>query len=117
MVEDVLRSHAASNPKDWSRLLPFVEFAMNNCVHASTGMTPFYVNSLRHPRTPAHLIGLNVESTANVLGLSGESSFGAGGCLSTRSKKQNKNQNTLFRNQSSLFNDENLNRFLYRTVL
>jgi hypothetical protein len=32
-----------------------VEFALNNAVHASTGFTPFYVNGLRHPRTPLSL--------------------------------------------------------------
>ena len=32
--------------------MPFVEFAINNSVHASTDETPFYINGLRHPRTP-----------------------------------------------------------------
>ncbi|GMF48441.1 unnamed protein product [Phytophthora fragariaefolia] len=32
-----------------------VEFALNNAVHSSTGFTPFYVNGLRHPRTPLTL--------------------------------------------------------------
>ena len=31
--------------------MPFVEFALNNSVHASTGETPFYINGLRQPRT------------------------------------------------------------------
>ncbi|GMF39872.1 unnamed protein product [Phytophthora fragariaefolia] len=32
-----------------------MEFALNNAVHSSTGFTPFYVNGLRHPRTPLSL--------------------------------------------------------------
>ena len=33
-------------------MLPEVEFALDNAVHASTGYTPFYVNGLTHPRVP-----------------------------------------------------------------
>ena len=36
-------------------MLPVIEFALNNAVHASTGFTPFYVNSLKHPRVPLTL--------------------------------------------------------------
>ncbi|POM60517.1 Pol protein [Phytophthora palmivora] len=36
-------------------MLPVVEFAMNNAVHASTGFIPFYVNGLTHPRVPLTL--------------------------------------------------------------
>ncbi|KAE9355385.1 hypothetical protein PF008_g4082 [Phytophthora fragariae] len=43
VVEDVLTSFATSF-KSWSAFLPMVEFALDNAVHASTGLTPFYVN-------------------------------------------------------------------------
>ncbi|GMG14721.1 unnamed protein product [Phytophthora fragariaefolia] len=56
VVEDVLRIFATSF-KSWSSFLPMVEFALNNAVHASTGLTPFYVNYGRHPRVPA-LLGM-----------------------------------------------------------
>ena len=36
-------------------MLPVIEFAMNNSIHASTGYTPFYVNGLAHPRVPLTL--------------------------------------------------------------
>ena len=36
-------------------MLPMVEFAFNNSVHASTTHTPLFVNGLRHPRLPTHL--------------------------------------------------------------
>ncbi|KAG3182754.1 hypothetical protein C6341_g5800 [Phytophthora cactorum] len=33
-------------------MLPLVEFALSNAVHASTGFTPFYVNGLANSRVP-----------------------------------------------------------------
>ena len=36
-------------------MLPVIEFALNSAVHASTGFTPLYVNSLTHPRVPLTL--------------------------------------------------------------
>ncbi|KAF1333148.1 Pol protein, partial [Globisporangium splendens] len=55
VVEDILRSIAVDHPRDWSRWLPYVEFAINSSEHASTAVTPFYFNSLRHLRVPATL--------------------------------------------------------------
>ena len=55
VVEDILRSVCAETPRRWSSMLPVVEFALNNSVHASTGYTPFYVNGLAHPRVPLTL--------------------------------------------------------------
>ena len=44
VLEDVLGSYAMSFTS-WSVFLPLAEFALNNAVHASTGLTPFFVNS------------------------------------------------------------------------
>ncbi|KAE8879747.1 hypothetical protein PF003_g36244 [Phytophthora fragariae] len=55
VLEDILRSVCAAEPTKGSTLLKQVEFALNNAVHSSTGFTPFYVNGLRHPRTPLTL--------------------------------------------------------------
>ncbi|KAG4043124.1 hypothetical protein PC123_g21405 [Phytophthora cactorum] len=52
IVEDILRSVCAEAPRRWSEMLPLVEFALNNAVHASTGFTLFYVNGLANPRVP-----------------------------------------------------------------
>ncbi|KAG3049466.1 hypothetical protein PC122_g23554 [Phytophthora cactorum] len=52
VVEDILRSVCAEASWRWSEVLPLVEFALNNAVHASTGFTPFYVNGLANPRVP-----------------------------------------------------------------
>ncbi|KAG4054526.1 hypothetical protein PC123_g10341 [Phytophthora cactorum] len=50
VVEAILRSVCAEAPRRWSEVLPLIEFALNNPVHASTGFTPFYVNGLASPR-------------------------------------------------------------------
>ncbi|GMG16297.1 unnamed protein product [Phytophthora fragariaefolia] len=55
VLEDTRRSVCAAEPTSWSTLLPQVEFALNNAVHSATGFTPFYVDGLRHPRTPLTL--------------------------------------------------------------
>ncbi|KAG3052553.1 hypothetical protein PI125_g26135 [Phytophthora idaei] len=57
VLEDTLRSVCAGAPRTWSERLPVVEFALNNAVHASTGLTPFYLNGMRHPRVPLTLRG------------------------------------------------------------
>ena len=41
---------------NWDRLLPLVEFAINNAHHESIGTTPFFLNYGQHPRTPASLV-------------------------------------------------------------
>ena len=33
-------------------MLPVIKFSLSNAVHTSTVFTPFYVNSLTHPRVP-----------------------------------------------------------------
>uniref|UniRef100_A0AAV1TVZ2 Integrase catalytic domain-containing protein n=1 Tax=Peronospora matthiolae TaxID=2874970 RepID=A0AAV1TVZ2_9STRA len=55
VINDILRSICADTPRRWSAMLPLVEFALNNAVHASTGFTPFYINGLTHPRVPLTL--------------------------------------------------------------
>ncbi|KAG2764986.1 hypothetical protein PC116_g28227 [Phytophthora cactorum] len=52
VVEDILRSVCAEAPRRWSEMLPLVEFSLNNGVHASTGLAPFYANGLANPRVP-----------------------------------------------------------------
>ncbi|KAE8985608.1 hypothetical protein PF005_g23073 [Phytophthora fragariae] len=46
VLEDVLRSYATSFAS-WSSFLPMAEFALNNSTHASTELTPFFVNNTR----------------------------------------------------------------------
>ena len=68
VLEDILRSICAAHPREWSSKLPFVEFAINNSVHSSTGVTPFFLNGLRHPRTPVSFVHtLDVDAGASTL--------------------------------------------------
>ncbi|GMF16478.1 unnamed protein product [Phytophthora fragariaefolia] len=55
VLEDTLGNVCTAEPTKWSTLLPQVASTLNNAVHSSTGFTPFYVNGLRHPRTPLTL--------------------------------------------------------------
>uniref|UniRef100_A0AAV1USB5 Integrase catalytic domain-containing protein n=1 Tax=Peronospora matthiolae TaxID=2874970 RepID=A0AAV1USB5_9STRA len=55
VINDILRSICADTPRRWSTMLPLVEFALNNAVHASTGFTPFYMNGFINPRVPLTL--------------------------------------------------------------
>jgi hypothetical protein len=55
-LEEMVRAFVDAEHSNWDELLSAAEFAYNNSVHASTGFTPFYLNSGRHPRTPAALL-------------------------------------------------------------
>jgi hypothetical protein len=55
-VQQVMRcllDSSALEEDRWDEWLPAVEFAYNNLRHASTGMTPFYLNAGQHPRVPS----------------------------------------------------------------
>ncbi|KAE9288391.1 hypothetical protein PR003_g25816 [Phytophthora rubi] len=75
VLEEVLRSYATSFTS-WSSFLPMTEFALNNSTHASTGLTPFFVNNTRHPRVPA-LLTVRSSNAAAV------STLGGGGMAPT----------------------------------
>lgn len=51
-IEDMLRAYVSPHHDDWDKHLTAVEFAYNNSVQASTGFSPFYLNSGDHPHTP-----------------------------------------------------------------
>ena len=51
-LEQMLRAYVSPYHDDWDEHLVSAEFAYNDAVNASTGYTPFYLNSGRHPRTP-----------------------------------------------------------------
>jgi hypothetical protein len=70
VAEDVLRSYVSLEQDDWDKLLPMVEFAMNNAPSESTGQTPFMLNYGINPRHPdisklisAHAAGITVAIT------------------------------------------------------
>lgn len=52
---EALRAYVNTRHDDWDAHLYAVEFAYNNSVCASTGHTPFFLNTGAHPVTPAAL--------------------------------------------------------------
>ncbi|KAE9300791.1 hypothetical protein PR003_g22669 [Phytophthora rubi] len=87
VLEDVLRSYATSFAS-WSSFLPMAEFALNNSTHASTGLTPFFVNNARHPRVPA-LLAVRSSNAAAV------STLGGGGLAPTSKSAQDSSEPSL----------------------
>ena len=49
-LEQYIRAYCGYLQDDWVDWLPIAQFALNNHVNASTGMSPFYANYGRHPR-------------------------------------------------------------------
>jgi hypothetical protein len=56
VIEELLRHYVSARHTDWDMYLTPVEFAYNNSVQASTGHSPFYLNSGQHPLTPGSLL-------------------------------------------------------------
>ena len=54
-IEEMLRHFVHPLHDDWDQYLPVLEFAYNNSVNPSTKHTPFFLNTGRHPITPATL--------------------------------------------------------------
>ena len=54
-IGQLLRLYAVDDQLNWDTYLPFVQFAMNNSISSSTGVTPFYANHAQHPWLPAYL--------------------------------------------------------------
>ena len=63
-LKNYLRSYINYAQDDWVDWLPDAEFAANNFVSQSTGMTPFFANHGYHPRTGAEPPG-TYEATTN----------------------------------------------------
>jgi hypothetical protein len=54
-LEDILRHYVSKQQQDWDEHLTAAEIAVNSSVHASTGLTPFYLNYGDHPVFPTHI--------------------------------------------------------------
>jgi hypothetical protein len=50
---DIIRG--LKNKENWDKMIPIIEFSYNNAKNASTGFTPFFLYSGRHPKTPIDL--------------------------------------------------------------
>jgi hypothetical protein len=53
--EEMLRCFVSPYHDDWDELLSTLEFAYNDSLHASTGVTPFFALYGRHPYSPLSL--------------------------------------------------------------
>jgi hypothetical protein len=51
-LEDMLRAYVSYRQTDWDQHLVAAEIAYNNSVQASTGYSPFFLNSGQHPHLP-----------------------------------------------------------------
>jgi hypothetical protein len=51
-LEDMLRAYTSYEQDDWDEKLVAAEIAYNNSVQASTGFSPFFLNSGQHPHLP-----------------------------------------------------------------
>ena len=50
VLEQFLRAYVNYQQDDWHDLLTFAEFAYNNTISSTTGVTPFFANYGQHPR-------------------------------------------------------------------
>jgi RNase H-like domain found in reverse transcriptase/Reverse transcriptase (RNA-dependent DNA polymerase)/Integrase zinc binding domain/Chromo (CHRromatin Organisation MOdifier) domain/Retroviral aspartyl protease len=55
-LESILRAFVNQRQSNWDLLLSSAEFAYNNATNASTGYSPFFLNSGIHPRVPSSLL-------------------------------------------------------------
>jgi hypothetical protein len=65
-LKTMLRAFIDNKQSNWDQLLPSLEFAYNNAVNASTGYSPFFLNSGQHPRLPTALLGTTSSSVPTV---------------------------------------------------
>ena len=55
-LKTMLRGLVNHKQNDWDLYLPVAEFAYNNAVHSSTGVSLFFLNHGFHPRIPVSLL-------------------------------------------------------------
>ncbi len=65
VLENFLRPYVERYPSSWSRQLSIAEFVANNSVNASTGYSPFYLNTGMHPQVPHSLLISSPPQSAN----------------------------------------------------
>jgi len=53
-LEQYLHVYCNYQQDNWSELLPLIEFAYNNALSATTGVSPFFANKGYHPNITVH---------------------------------------------------------------
>ena len=54
ILEQYLHVYYNYQQDNWSELLPFVKFAYNNALSATTSVSPFFTNKRYHPNITVH---------------------------------------------------------------
>src|SRR6202008_1417822 len=65
-MEQYLRAYVNYQQDDWVDFLPLAEFAYNNSVNATTGMTPFFANYGMHPKFAVASIGKPSKDSSSI---------------------------------------------------
>ena len=58
-LDNLLRCLVGDHPRTWDTILPRAEFAYNNSVNRTTGLTPFEIVHGYKPRAPVDLIPMS----------------------------------------------------------
>src|SRR5258705_4652261 len=64
VLEQYLQAYTNYQQDNWALLLPLAEFAYNNAMSATTGVSPFFVNKGYHPRLSMNLLAPSSSSEA-----------------------------------------------------
>ncbi len=64
VLEQYLRAYTNYQQDNWAPLLPLAEFAYNNTMSTTTGISPFFVNKGYHPRLLMNLLAPSSSSEA-----------------------------------------------------
>src|SRR6266436_3563389 len=64
VLEQYLRAYTNYQQDNWAPLLPLAEFAYNNTMSTTTGISPFFVNKGYHPRLLMNLLAPSSSSKA-----------------------------------------------------
>jgi len=65
-LQDMLRCYVSYAQREWSMLLPGLEFAYNNHVNDATSLTPFYAEYGQHPLSVADMLQTTESSNVAV---------------------------------------------------
>src|SRR5258705_6450455 len=64
VLEQYLQAYMNYQQDNWAPLLPLAEFAYNNAMSATTGISPFFANKGYHPRLSTNLLAPSSSSEA-----------------------------------------------------
>lgn len=63
VLNQLIRTYCANDLTSWDTMLPMLEFAYNNSIQKSSGMTPFELSQGYRPTSPTFISGTRVDSS------------------------------------------------------